>query len=40
MASDGVGEDAFAGIRGFALSMNYDDVAEAQRRQVVAGKER
>lgn len=31
MASDAVSEDPFEGIRGFALSMNYDSVDEAQR---------
>jgi PhnB protein len=31
MASDAVSEDPFEGIRGFALSMNYDSVEEAQR---------
>jgi PhnB protein len=31
MASDAVSEDPFEGIRGFALSMNYDSVAEGQR---------
>lgn len=31
MASDAVSEDPFEGIRGFALSMNYESVDEAQR---------
>jgi PhnB protein len=31
LASDAVSEDPFEGIRGFALSMNYDTVDEAQR---------
>lgn len=31
LASDAVSEDPFEGIRGFALSMNYDSVDEAQR---------
>jgi PhnB protein len=31
MASDAVSEDPFEGIRGFALSMNYETVEEAQR---------
>ena len=31
MASDAVSDDPFEGIRGFALSMNYDSVDEAQR---------
>jgi PhnB protein len=31
MASDAVSEDPFEGIRGFALSMNYESVEEAQR---------
>lgn len=30
LASDAVSEDPFEGIRGFALSMNYDSVEEAQ----------
>ena len=31
LASDAVSEDPFEGIRGFALSINYDTVDEAQR---------
>jgi PhnB protein len=31
MGSDAVSEEPFEGIRGFALSMNYDTVEEAQR---------
>ena len=31
MASDAVSEDPFEGARGFALSMNYESVEEAQR---------
>jgi PhnB protein len=31
MASDAVSEDPFEGIRGFALSINYETVDEAQR---------
>ena len=31
MASDAVSEEPFEGIRGFALSMNYESVEQAQR---------
>ena len=31
LASDAISEDPFEGIRGFALSMNYATVEEAQR---------
>lgn len=31
MASDAVSEEPFEGTRGFALSLNYDSVDEAQR---------
>ena len=31
MASDAVSEEPFEGIRGFALSMNYESVEDAQR---------
>ena len=31
LASDAVSEDPFEGIRGFALSMNYETIEEAQR---------